>query len=98
MDGNWLSGILRLQTRHVTVHAVNEHVIGRTKIRSAGVGRVVPVPCRRWPRVQVAWSCECLSDDSRSDDFAVPDDKLPISFVAEQYLSQERHHQRIDNA
>src|ERR1035441_771599 len=48
--------------------------------------------------MQVSRPGECLSNNSRADNFAVAHDQLPIGLVVEEHLRQAGHHQRIDDS
>src|SRR5208283_636291 len=98
IDGNWLAWILRLEVRDIALHAIDQLVVRGTEVGATGVGRVVSIPCCRWPRVQVARAGEPLANNSGSDDFAVSDDQLPVRFVVEEQLRKAGHHQRVDDS
>ena len=76
VDGNGLAGILRLQPGKILFEAVDEFLVGRSKVGAAGVRRVIAVARGRRPRVEVAGTAKRLSNEARAHDLPVPLDEL----------------------
>src|SRR5215813_12036703 len=97
--GHRLARIFRLRLLGVSLHPVNQFLIGRPVVSPRRPGGVVPIrPSRRRPRAEVAGRCERLPNDPGTYDLAVALDQLPVGLTREDHLRDPRDHERINQS
>src|ERR1700730_11884294 len=82
------SGILRLKSLHVALHALQQILVRGAQIRAATGRRIISSAGVRRPRVKISRSRERLANDSRPHELSILLDELSVRAVAKEYLCQ----------
>jgi len=92
--------VFRVQLLNAGLDAVEQRLVGGSKIRAAAGRGIVSIPraCRGRARMEVARSRERLTDDSRSHELAVLFDQLSVGLARKQQLRNARNTERVDQA
>src|SRR4029077_9747563 len=80
--------ILSTQGGGISLHAIDQLMVGWPQLRPIGVLRIVAGAGVRRPRMKVARPGESLANDSRSHHLAMVPDQLAVRFFGEQKLRQ----------
>ena len=84
---------------HRRLHAVDQLLIGRAVVRSAGSGRIVAVVAgRRGARMEVFGLGEILADQRGADDLPVLRDQAAVGLVRKENLADAGDHAGINQA
>ncbi len=85
------------QVGNILLYAVDELLVGGTKVGSGGVGGIITSPRGGEARVEIARAGEALADDAGAYDLSIFLDQLSVGFLGKDDLRQASYDQWIND-